>query len=172
MEFTNTYSGLIDDWKIELIDQCAWRRGFRWDELPEVRQEIALDIHQFQYDPSHGASERTALTTLIHQRLSHIIRTRTRRRANEVPCAEFVEEEGTVDDSADPHHQQDLHFDLAPVLATLEPVERKVCAGLAQGDSLRTLSTSLRLSRYEIGRTIERIRARFTDAGLRAWVVG
>lgn len=172
MELTNTYSGLIDDWKIALIDQRARLRGFRIDELPEVRQEIVSDLCRFQYDPKRGASEQTALISWIDRSLLMLLRTRARRQAHEVVCAEFVDEEGVVDDRADPHREQDLHHDLAPVLASLGPVEREVCAGLAQGDSLRALSETLRLSRYEICRTIDRIRSRFIAAGLRAWVVG
>jgi hypothetical protein len=172
MEIPNTYSGLIDDWKIALIDQRARLRGFRVDELPEVRQEIVLELCRFQYDPERGASERTALISWIDRSLLMLLRTRARRQAHEVVCAEFVDEEGVADDCVDPHRVQDLRNDLAPVLASLDPVEREICAGLAHGDSLRALSETLRLSRYEICRTIDRIRARFTAGGLRAWVVG
>jgi len=172
MELPNTYSGLIDDWKIALIDQRARLRGFRFDELPEVRQDIVSELYRFQFDPTRGASERTALISWIDRSLLMLLRTRARRQAHEVLAPQFVDEEGVVDDRVDPHREQDLRHDLAPVLASLEPVEREVCAGLAQGDSLRALSETLRLSRYEIGRIIDSLRVRFTAAGLRAWVVG
>ena len=44
---TNSYEGVLENWKVRLICQRARRMGFRGFELDDVQQQVALALLDF-----------------------------------------------------------------------------------------------------------------------------
>lgn len=167
----NYFTGCIDDWKIDLIHHRARLQGFRPDEMPDVEQDIALEIVNFQHDPAKGGSEKTALTALIDRRLTMIIRCRVRRQKRQAKYYELNERPEASCDIRDAHRDDDMTMDVGEALSALDERSQVVCAELAQGTSRLAIAKRLQVSRYEVDRIIDVIRNRFTAAGLQAWLV-
>ena len=43
---TVSYEGLVERWKVDLISERARRMGFRPDEIPDVQQQIIMEVLQ------------------------------------------------------------------------------------------------------------------------------
>lgn len=162
---TLSYDGLVEQWKVDLIVRRARRMGFRRDELPDIQQEIVMDVLEFRYDParSNGAKERTVLQTLIDNCLRHIKRTAMRDRAKVERFRDRVEE--TYDAT-----EQELALDVRDAVADLPPRERDVCRALADGCSRHEIARQLGCGWHTVDRLIRRIRDHFQKIGLDGWV--
>jgi|OM-RGC.v1.023923642 hypothetical protein len=81
----NGYGDLLEPWKAELIVARARRKGFSGDRVMDAQQEVILDVLAFEYDPDNeaGATEETALTSLIDRKLCFILRGEIRARKRE-----------------------------------------------------------------------------------------
>lgn len=79
---TVSYRGVLARWKVELIAKRARRMGFRADEIPDIQQQIVVDLLAFQFDRANGAKESTALQALIDNQLKKICRSTARYRAH------------------------------------------------------------------------------------------
>ena len=159
------YDGVIEQWKVDLITHRARLLGFRPHELPDALQEAALVVLGFEYDPNHanGARERTALVTIIDNRLRKMKRSATRYRAHVErlgqSASEFSREE------VDPRV-----LDVATVVADLTEREQVVCRGLADGLSKAQIARELGCGWHTVERIIQRLRRRFEELGLDGWV--
>ncbi len=60
---TVSYDGLVERWIVDLIAARARRMGFRTGEIPDIQQQIILEVMAFRFDAdkSNGAKESTAL---------------------------------------------------------------------------------------------------------------
>jgi len=164
MEMPN-YDGIIEKWKVNLIIHRAKRCGFRPHEIPDALQEAVLVVLEFEYDPDHanGATERTALTTVIDNRLRKMKRAATRYKAH----VESMGQEATEfsRDEVDPRA-----MDVATTLAGLTPRERDVCQGLADGLSKRQVARQIGCGWHTVERIVKRLRGQFRDMGLAGWI--
>ena len=159
------YDGIIEKWKVDLIITRAKLMGFRPHELPDAMQEAALEVLEFHYDPNHanGATERTALTTVIDNRLRKMKRSATRYRAH-VECfgqtaSEFSREEVNP-----------CVLDVTTVVADLSEREQVVCRGLAEGRSKASIARKLGCSWHTVNRIVSRLRGQFQLMGLAEWI--
>jgi len=159
------YDGIIEKWKVETIIHRAKMMGFRAHELPDVTQEIVLKLLDFKYDPSHsgGATERTAVTTVIDHHLRKLRRSATRYGAHIErlgrSASEFSREE--VDLRA---------MDVADVVAKLTPREQEVCRRLAEGLTKEQIAQEFGWSWHTVNRIVNRLREHFREIGLGGWV--
>lgn len=170
MQNPHHYAGLVEDWKIQLFEIRARMKGFQGDELPELLQEIILDIVHYKYDASKGAQEKTVLTRLIDNKLNMILRTNIRRSEREETIRiMYTRPEGTSD-LTESHRHEDMRTDVGALTSRLSPVEQKICAGLANEDSYLAIAQSLDISRYELDRKIARIREQFILGGMYSWL--
>jgi RNA polymerase sigma factor (sigma-70 family) len=164
MEMPN-YDGIVDTWKVKLIVQRAKRHGFKPHEIPDALQEVVLVLLEFKYDPEQakGATERTALTTVIDNRLKKMKRSAARYRKH-VEClgqdaTEFSHEE-----------VKPLAMDVADVVAELSAREQVVCRGLADGLSKSQLAQQMGCGWHTIDRIVRSLRERFAQLGIDGWV--
>jgi len=159
------YDGVIEQWKVDLITHRAKLLGFRPHELPDALQEAVLVVIEFEYDPDHanGATERTALVTIIDNRLRKMKRSATRYRAHVErfgqSATEFSREE------VDPRV-----MDVARAVADLTEREQAVCRGLADGRSIDDIAKRMGCGWHTVERIIRRLRDRFEELGLDGWV--
>lgn len=154
------YDGLVEPWKVDLIVSRAKRLGFRRHDLEDVQQDLILDVARFRYDTvrSNGATEATALTALVDNRLKKLIRTEARYRAHLENHAR--EPERAREQAADTYPA-----DVWKVVETLAPRERAVCNALAQGCSRQELARTLGCGWHTVNRLMRRIRERFGQFG-------
>jgi len=159
------YDGLVEQWKVDLIVRRAKRMGFRNDELADIQQEIILDVLEFQYDPakSNGAKERTALQSLIDNRLRHIRRTAMREKVKIKRIRDQVRQ--SYDDA-----EQQRVLDVHDAIAALSPREQAVCRALAEGRSKHEIAKQLGCGWHTVDRLVCRIRDRFEKIGLDGWI--
>lgn len=170
----NNYDGVIEDWKADLIIQRARRKGFRPDEIQEVQQEVAVAVMAFRFDSdkANGASERTAIISLIDKQLTFIIRGRARRhKAMQRYRDEVLGHEPTATEHAEHERLWDMQQDVRHSLNQLPERDRAVCEALANEAPRVQIAKDLGVSRYEVDRIIDRIRDTFRGWGLDAWVL-
>ena len=159
------YDGVLEQWKVDLVIHRAKLLGFRPHELPDALQEAVIVVLDFQYDPNHanGAAERTALITVIDNRLRKMKRSATRYRAHVerfgLNATEFSRDE--VDFCA---------MDVASAVADLTEREQSVCRGLSEGFSKAQIARKLGCGWHTVERVIRRLRDRFEELGLDGWM--
>jgi len=176
-EMGNTYGQLIEKWKVDIIADRALKRGFRPDELDDVQQEIIPAVLAFRFDSekSNGATERTALTALVNNRLTFIQRGRARQLKHHDRYMELtgMKTDKPVEEIADDVNPNAvaLAFDVREAVAGLEPQERAVCAALSRGDNRLGIARAMGMTRCAVTRMIGHIREQFQAVGLDAWVV-
>jgi DNA-directed RNA polymerase specialized sigma24 family protein len=172
---SNDYGNEVALWKTDLILSRARRLGFCADELPEVQQDLVPTVAAFVFDPAkaNGASERTALTSIIDHLLIKHLRQRGRQQQLLATMAEkaLIEEAARPDlDEATDITRWDRQHDLATCISRLPADEQVICQALANGESLARISRRLGLTWSATQRSIERIRTAFTVFGLDAWM--
>jgi len=159
------YDGIIEQWKVDLIVSRAEIMCFRDHEIPDVLQEVVLELLNFKYDPDHaaGAKEQTALTYVIDNHLRNFRRADTRYRAHVErlgeTASEFSREE--VDERA---------LDVAAALASLTEMEQFICRRLVEGKIKTEIAAELDCSRHALDRVLRRIRKQFREIGLGGWI--
>jgi len=172
----NDYGSVVETWKVDLIVDCARRKGFRKDELDDVLQGIILAILGFKYDPSkaNGATEATALTSLINNQLAFLQRGRARRRKHEDKYRELHGaaggKPGPVPIQPDHERRAALAKVVQQAIAGLAPKEQAVCEALLNGRSRSRTAKDLGISRYQMARIIDGIRERFETVRADAWM--
>ncbi len=135
--------------------------------MDDAVQTVALELLEFEFEPakSNGATERTALISLIDRRLSMILRaeSRYRRRIDELESQRRPEHEWENPPSL-------LHLDVQEAVAQLPTQEQAICEGLAQGDSLREIARRLGCSWHAVAQSVSRIRRHFQRLNLQDWL--
>lgn len=167
MNPTLTYDGCIEQWKINLALSRIRAFDFPKDQWPDLLQRLVLAMSQFQFDPNNGAKESTALYTLINHQLNSVRRAQMReeqRLARHRAC--------TVIRSIAQEDRIDLRLDVRLAVAALPALQRSVCIGLLQGDTVNQIAANLGCTWHAVRRVVARIRARFAALGLDAWVGG
>ncbi|HEY3325070.1 MAG TPA: hypothetical protein VGP72_31745 [Planctomycetota bacterium] len=164
-EIRNSYEGLLEDWKVEMIVERARRKGIRPGELADVQQEVAIAILRFRFDPqkANGASEASAIRGLIDKRITHIQRGNARAKKRVERYQLLCMDSSTEPDNSEP---VSLTMDVESVVATLPRGEKAVCEALARGESREATAKALGISRYEVEILLGQTRERFNNAGL------
>ena len=162
----NTYGDLLPAWKHKLIIQRALARGVPPEDLAEVQQEVILAVLGYQHDPSKGATEKSVLYVVIDRQISLYQRAHARRLNLHERYRDAQEALHANPIAANEQAARDLREDVHAVLSTLPAKDRQICDGLADGYPVSALLIRLGINRYEMERTVGRIRDRFRKAGL------
>ena len=167
-----SYGDLVEQWKVELIVQRARHFGIPEHDWPDIQQSIILEILNFKYDPKNaqGAEERTALTTLIDNRIIDLLRRQTNQDERH---EEYLRENGFTsprEESLSYSQNNALHCDIKNAIANLSVKEKAVCAGLMEGLSIRHLAQKLRCRQQSIQYMIQNIRRVFKELGVHKWL--
>lgn len=170
--YKNSYAGIVEPWKVELVSRRAKRWGIAGHDLDDVQQEVVLALLDFTYDPnkSQGATEVTAVIAVIDRRLAMIHRqeTRYRRRIEHLQELQQVRDcdsEAELSEPADECNGS-LLLDVQSAVAELPPRSRQVCLGLSQGHSANEIAQRLGISWRAVSREVTRIRRQLQLAGL------
>ncbi len=159
------YDGVLEQWKVDLITHRAKLLGFRPHELPDALQETVLVVLEFKYEPNHanGATERTALTTVIDCRLRKLKRSAIRYGAH-------VERFGHSTTEFSRDEVDAGRMDIADAVADLTEREQAVCRCLADGRSKADAARELGWGWHTVDRIASQLRTRFEELGLDWWM--
>lgn len=158
---TNSYEGVLENWKVRLICQRARRMGFRGFDLDDVQQQVALALLDFCFDEtkSNGANEATALTAVIDRQLAMIRRSEgreeQRREIAKRRCERYYDLTET-----------ELSLDVENAIRSLSELDQQVCRGLSMGNSMNQIAGSLGISWHTVRDRVEAIRRHFEQLGL------
>jgi len=169
----NSYKGVLENWKLELISELAHRKGFRPDEMDDMLQRVVLVVANFKYDlaKANGATEHTVLTAVIGKQLLRIQRADSRAKKNHLAhcrdCGMRNEDEPVVDEHHMDHERlHELQLDVQIALSRLSAFERAVCDGLMAGKPDTQIAADLGCDRYHVSVVIDTVRELFVDMGL------
>ncbi len=170
--------------------QLCRKRGFCRSDQEDIEQELAVRVlkQACQFDPSRS-SVRTFIDRVVRSAAAMILRERTcpTRAAG---CMALSLETARVDNglggrklalsqivqedhlrlrcggqASDPLRQVELSEDLAPVMASLAPLQRKIASRLGDLPDA-AIARSLGISRRQVRKAAEAIRERLIEAGL------
>lgn len=158
----NSYDGVLEDWKVQLIRQRARRKGFRNQDLDDALQQSVLAVLGFHFEEarSNGAAETTVLTAIVDRQLAMIRRCAARERRR-IQC--------TADSR---HATYELTSNVEMVtavrraLTAASPLERQVCTLLSDGHSTNDIAERYGLSWHTVAAAVQRIRRQFERCGL------
>ena len=168
----NDYDTVIAHWKVALIRRRAKRMGFRRDELPDVEQQIVLAMNAFRYDPAraNGASEKTALTSLVDRQLSTLRRVKLRRERLVTSLEVDHQEIGEHDTHGEGECIVAMTIDVREVVSRLSAQNRSLCEALSLGQSIDEIARNLGCSWHTVKNRIDRLREHFEQVGLDGWI--
>lgn len=168
----NENSQGIEQWKSDLILEIARTKGFRNEMLEDAHQQLVMVILAFNFDAQHksGASERTALVSLIHNQLNTILRTE-RRRQNHMKkiqrvCGPSKYQPFTDDKHIEHERKFELGIDVRMAVSRLSLQEQAACRALSEGKSRCAIAAELGVSRYQVELIVNRVRDVFINLGL------
>jgi len=174
----NEYGQLVEQWKVDLIQQRARKKGFRAGEFADVEQVVIRAVMAFRFDPakSNGATEATALTAVIDRQLAFIRRSeaRNQRREKRLQARINAQADAAGLEVADrtPKDAEALSCDVREAVSKLTEDEQFVCEGLARGVSRAEIARELGITRHQMEKIVLGVRNRFREIGLEAWVRG
>jgi len=165
----NKYTNIMDDWQVRLIKSRARRVGFNSQDCEDVSQQIAMETVAFSFDPerSNGAAPEAALATIVKRQVQCAARRRSRYCKR---LERFKESQRAVPTGVEPTHEMQL--DVRMAAEQLPPELQRVCAMLAEGESIAGIAEALNCGWHTVERMIGRIRERFEKMGLNEWLGG
>ncbi len=163
------------------VDSLIGRYGFTEDDRDDLEQDLALHLlqHLDEFDP--GRAQRTTFVSrCIEHRLTDLIRHRHRARRDSSKACRFgatsagdadVIDANSIDDTtADRERQRtDLRLDLSAVIASLSPMQTRICA-LLPTHAPFAIARELGLSKRAVYSAVAALRETFIAAGLQVYL--
>lgn len=161
----NEYEGLFEEREVELIGRWARRSGLQPDEIPDVLQEVAMDVCQQleEWLATQGADRRQMLWILTRNVSGKIKRADRRRRRRDEQKALMTEE--AYCDTTMP-----ARLDVQDVVAGLDERCQTVCALLSQGLSKSQIAKQMQCGWHTVDRLVRTIRERLEAAEVDEWL--
>ena len=172
-QLLNGYEGAFEAWKARLAISRIKAMGFPKSDWPDLMQELAIIIVEFNYDPDHanGATEQTVLYAVINRHLLFLMRGRCRGRQR---FEHYLRDLGIHEDGTyigpDPCIEVDvtLGMDVEQGVAGLSEFDQAVAKGLAAGMTKAGVAGKLGCQWNTVNKAVRRIRARFEEMGIDA----
>lgn len=169
----NAVERLTLEEKLSLIKSRARLMGFRRHDLEGAVQEVMITVLEFEYDveKSNGATESTALATVIDRRLN-LMRRSQRRYAGLIERATerlSVEYQGCDDGPFEMDRSGEERVasaELEDLIARMDDEMQQVCRLMMEGMLTRGISRKLKMGWKRVDELIPAIRERLEAAGL------
>jgi DNA-directed RNA polymerase specialized sigma24 family protein len=166
---TNKYAGIMDDWQGRMINARARRAGLNSHDRDDAAQQIAIETAAFTSSPkrSDAESEEAVLATIVKRQLQDAARRAARHRRR---MERLANENGAARTEFDPKHE--MQVDVRAAVEQLPPLQQRVCAMLAKGESITNIAKALNCGWHTVERIIASIREHFQEIGLNDWLGG
>lgn len=161
------YDGLIEQWKVELIERCARRMGFPAHEIDDLKQEIVPELITFKFDKSksNGAKESTVVQALIMNQLRNKQRGCAREHAKIKRYKQLMPRHAESSPSKRP-----CELDVHEAIESLKPNDRVICDCLANGESVESIRKHMDCGWHTINRVVLHLREYFHELELDGWL--
>jgi len=157
------YEGVFDGDELALIRSLARQAGVRRHELPDILQEIALDLVQSdEWSQAEPAERGGMLWVATRNAVSRITRKESRQRRRDEQKALLCDE--LYWDKAP------LQLDVQDTVASLDSRCQEVCGYLVEGLSADAISRRMGCSWHTVTALIRKIRDRFEETGVDGWL--
>lgn len=162
------YDGLIEQWKVDLIERCARRMGFPTHLIDDLKQDIVPELIAFKYDDakSNGAKESTVVQALIMNQLRNKQRTYAREQTK---IERYKQLMPRCDESQMSMRPCELE-DVRDAIAGLTPFCKEVALRLINGESRESIRIQLVCSWHTVDRAIRRIIEHFQELNPEGWL--
>jgi len=170
-DLLSKYEGAFEAWKARMALARIAAMRFPRNDWPDLMQELAILIIQFEYDPNHaaGAKEQTALFAAMNRHLLFLMRGRCRARK---AFEQYLRSLGIHEDGSyvgpDPSFEIDipLSMDVTRALEGLSRFDQTVARGLAAGMNRRAIARELDCDWKTVNKAVQRIAKHFHDLGI------
>ena len=173
-------SRTIETWKLDLIRERAKHFRLQPADVDDAVQEIAIELMDFEwkFDPENPATEKTAFTVVIDNKLK-TLRTseqRFQRRMEQVRHSKRSPQRNTLDSTGsiqEPSYSESLSRtnDIWAAMDSLDPPEREVCELLSEGNSVAEIAQLLGCSKTTVRLHLAKVREVFQGLGVDRWLV-
>ena len=166
--FKNDYGPVIEKWKVDLIMARAKRLGFRRQDLEDAQQQIVVELLEFEFDParSNGATEETAITSLIDHQLLTLRRSRNRYAERVSTGSDAISDDESLADVCHDHERVVTNADVATAMSRLSPFAQQICSALGDGLSVNEIAQRLGVGWHTVERQVHAIRECFERLGI------
>lgn len=173
-EFQQQYGSLFDEWKIDLALSRIVEMGFPRSDWPDLMQELAVVMVDFEYKPDHtdGATEKTVLYSVITLELQTLQRSHCRRLDRQ---ERYALKAGPDDEAVPPPfvstgvpHKKEIQS----LVNTLTEFDREVCHWLAKGLNINKVAKKMDCDWHVVKKATRRIAKHFRSHGIDGWVQG
>lgn len=172
-QLPNRYEGAFEAWKARLAMARIKAMRFPRNDWPDLMQELAILIINFNYDPNHanGAKEQTALYAAINRHLLFLMRgrCRSRQRFERYLRSLGIHEDGSYL-SPELCIEMDipLEMDVQRAVAGLSEFDQAVAKGLAAGMNRSEIARTLGCEWKTVNKAVGRIKKHFEKVGVNA----
>ncbi len=180
MSATITETCILEPWKLDLIRQRAVRMLLQPADVDDAVQEIAIELFDFEwvFDPENPATEKTALTVVIDNKLKTLVTAercfqrrmeyvrelqRSPQRSTRCPNGPYQEPAYSESSSR--------AADVRDSMVSLDPPEREICQLLSEGHSIAEVAQSLGCSKTTVRLHLAKVRERFLELGINLWLL-
>ncbi|HRX84274.1 MAG TPA: helix-turn-helix domain-containing protein [Phycisphaerae bacterium] len=171
----SVYEGAFETWKARMALSRIKAMRFPKSEWPDLMQELAILIIQFEYDPDRDscAKEETALFAAMNRHLLYLMRGRCRDHQG---FEQYLRSLGIREDGsyvgAEPSVETDaaVSMDVAQAIQGLTAFDQSVARELAQGMSRGAIARKFDCDWKTVNKAVRRIRAHFEELGINAEV--
>jgi DNA-directed RNA polymerase specialized sigma24 family protein len=156
------YDGLVESWKMDLVESRARRKGIQAGCVDDLQQELIFDVMNFRYEAekSNGASEKTVFTGIVDRCLANHIRSESRYKSH-------VERfKTTANQVCDPSVHEQIAIDVRAAMESLTQDEKALCIAIMEGYSPNEIAQMRGCGWHAIERSMRRIRRQFEKYGL------
>lgn len=146
----------------------ARRMGFRGHDIEDVQQQILLVLMDFEFDAekAHGASIRTAITSVIDRQLRFMRRTRLRYSDHVSGSENLPSDVADTSYGVNASRRISLSEDLATARSKLSPLSQSICDALSEGQSINEIAQAMGISWHTVHKHVGTIRECFASFGL------
>ena len=170
-DLLSKYEGAFETWKARMALARIKAMRFPRNDGPDLMQELAILIIQFEYDPDRdsGAKEETALFAAMNRHLLFLMRGRCRDRKG---FEQYLRSLGIHEDGSyigpEPCFEIDipLGMDVKRAVQGLSPFDQAVAKGLASGMNRFSIARQLDCDWKTVNKAVRRIAAHFQDLGI------
>lgn len=172
-DLLSKYDGAFETWKARMALARIKAMRFPRTDWPDLMQELAILIIQFEYDPDRksGAKEETALFSAMNRHLLFLMRGRCRNRKG---FEQYLRSLGIREDGsytgAEHCFEIDipLGIDVRQAIQGLNPFDRAVACDLAIGMNRGAIARKLDCDWKTVNTAVKRIAAHFQELGFGA----
>jgi len=164
MLLQNDYSGVVEDWVVEMIQGKAKRMGIGDADIDDALQEVVMHVYsRFEHDPAR-ASRRTAMAAVVENRLKMFVRSEARYRR-------MLEGVAGGETNEEPERGTQLALDVRELFGHMSSEEQDICIALSEGFSANEIAAARNWHPSRVQRAIKRIREIFQYKGMQSWLV-